>query len=612
MKKILLLISLMAIFMTVGMGSAAAVSDDCSKCHGTVIGTFTVDPPVTSQTCLLSCHGVISSRHPSPTWRAVLVDGAGYFKSPESILTPAATIHRYHNGSNLPAGSNACKRCHSAVTCKACHKPVAHTEHGSTEYADYPSFTLATGLVWGSQTLSCSTSECHSFYVPGVTDIRKDGKQLCINCHSTDKSGHNEANLAGVHSSENAALRLGAADYIVSCEGCHAKTLTAEHKAAVQNDSLPEDTECGYCHGGSAAPQVNSVVYEIKEINSSVDDPGIQAESRNCSKCHFDEVVLPGRSLEHVTYHIASESDNIDISGAPHEDCNTCHANTDLMSTIYSMAKTPISDRDYSCFTCHNEQFDMEPVHLAGFDGDETEITEVHPGCGTCHTPGSEYSEKVGEILTGLSNGAGGYECMECHSGETLDEEHNGIIDANCTTTCHKSTLTLEHLDNPITQVSNEDNPLTCGTCHKNTNIEIKLAITTGNIDCTACHNQAHNFNMIQKVPVDIALYPGFQWSTPQSALIWADEAWMPSGYEGAKLIISNRMNVNRAEVWDYYREQMSSNGWAMPSVQLSTNSFTAEFVKDRRKVMVFFYGGENHAAEPILPGGYRLEILYK
>jgi len=461
--------------------------------------------------------------------------------------------------------------------------------------------------------MSCAMSECH-YQMPNVTRTRKDGSQLCLNCHLFDFGGHNQETLDNLHlSSSTDRLKMGDQKYAVSCEGCHANNLTTEHKNAAINQNMPEDTECGYCHGATVPGGVGIVVSDIKNINSTIDDSSQKAVNRDCLKCHFNAAVLPEGPPEHAVYHIAVGSDNMDISGQPHQDCNTCHADSRLFSTIAELAKTPVSQRDYDCFICHNGDFDMEPIHTAAIDGEGTEIVDLHPGCSTCHAPGSQFSDIVSGIITDIESGADSYDCMECHSGEALDEGHAGIIDSNCTKTCHKAALTEEHLDNPISQAGNQDEPLSCGTCHNTNDVQVRVAITTGNTDCTACHNFAHNFNIIQQAPNDIPLYPGFQWSSPQSAEIWAGEPWMPDGYEGAMLLISNRRtDVTREGIWNYYKQEMSVNGWTLPSVNLATDFFTAEFVKNKRKVTIFFYGGENHATAPVVTSGYRLKIMYK
>jgi hypothetical protein len=280
--------------------------------------------------------------------------------------------------------------------------------------------------------------------------------------------------------------------------------------------------------------------------------------------------------------------------------------------SISELALTPT--KTYSCLGCHNSDNNLAPKHKALLDGEEMELMELHIGCTTCHTPNTDYASKVSTIAANLDNGASTYECIECHSGAALDEGHTGVIDVNCQS-CHKAALTTEHLDNPITQVNNVSNPLTCSTCHKSSKTAVNLAIAVGNTNCLACHTQGHNFSMTQPVPTDIALYPGYEWSIPQPADIWANEAWMPAGYEGAKLLISNRRtDVTGADVWAYYKETMAANSWAGPAVDpdTGTNFFSAEFTKGKNRVTVFFYGGENHTPAPVVPTGYRLELLFK
>ena len=602
----------MFIMLLTGNQQAFAGLEDCQKCHGTVISDFAVAPPAPAETCK-ACHQgfLINEDHPYPSWTAVYVPNAGYFKNSGSVATGVPAIHSYHSGKNTPANSGWCRNCHVAADCESCHKAVTHRTHGSVPVDSLKKYTVSTGTGYSLKPISCSTETCHSFYSTGVAIKRTDGQQLCINCHSTDKTGHTPERLEPFHNSANQTLRLGITENVVLCEGCHTGNLAVEHKLVAQELSQPEDTECGYCHMTSAKLPVQDAVHVIKTVNSGLTDITMKNENRSCSACHFNVAVLPERPAEHLTYHKAVLSDNLDISAGAHSDCNTCHARTNLLAKIEDLARLPISERKYDCFNCHNQDTGLAPEHTARLDGEYMGLLDVHPGCATCHTPGTNAAAKVETIALQVNNGSD-YSCTECHYGASLDAGHTGEIDSNCTKVCHKPVLTEEHLDNSITQAGNADNPLNCVTCHKSQSEAVKTAIVTGNTNCFACHELAHNFNMVQMVPADIPLYPGYEWSLPQPADIWSGEEWMPTGYEGGKLLISNRLMVSRETVWNYYREQMAANGWTLPALELNADSFTAQFKKDRRNATVFFYGGENHLDSPVLPQGYRLEILYK
>lgn len=619
-----LFIALLFLFASGPKSSSAADYSQCRNCHPQLdFGA----PILNRLTVCANCHN--NGAHATNS----IYTSYGYFlksnftdptKTQAQVITgfSGAFLHGKHGGSAQT--SSYCIGCHGRLSCKVCHTSVGdppilkHEPHSTTVYPA-ASLNMALGPGRGDRfpviQSTCVTSKCHNLY-PNVTKTRSDGSQLCLNCHSTDGRGHyDQAGLDTKHSSSVTTLKLGSVDYVVSCEGCHATSLSGEHRNVAKKLNLPQNGDCYYCHGQSVQATVAGAVTQIKTNNKATTDLTVKAANRSCTVCHFNIAVLPGNPAEHVTYHLSGLSDTfVDIAKNIHKDCNTCHDNASVASFVYGKAQLPIAERNYGCLDCHNTANNLAPKHKALLDGQEMEVTELHPGCTTCHTPNTDFAAKVSTIAANLKNGATSYDCTECHTGATLDEGHTGTIDEKCQT-CHKNTLTTEHLDNPVTQAQNAGNPLTCSTCHKSEKAEVRLAITVGNTNCFACHNQAHNFSMTQPVPTDIPLYPGYEWSTPQPADVWANETWMPVGYEGAKLLISNRRtDVTGAAIWAYYKENMATNGWTAPATDpsTSTNFFSAEFTKGKNKVTIFFYGGENHTATPVVPTGYRLEILYR
>ncbi|MCW3491317.1 Ig-like domain repeat protein [Dethiobacter alkaliphilus] len=52
---------------------------------------------------------------------------------------------------------------------------------------------------------------------------------------------------------------------------------------------------------------------------------------------------------------------------------------------------------------------------------------------------------------------------------------------------CHSRVLTREHAREGLTDKNGE--PMTCATCHESTREDVQTAITSGNLDCGACHS---------------------------------------------------------------------------------------------------------------------------
>jgi hypothetical protein len=629
-RKLIIVLGLCVVMLfSFSLNAIAAGASDCQTCHSKL--DFTAPKINRLQVCK-SCHK--QGLH-APT--AVFTVYGYYdvinFTNPNLTTVQviygfsASVLHTKHAGSGPTA--NGCVGCHGQLNCTACHTvgdPVikGHEPHSTTLYprtSAYMALGPGSGLRYLEIQISCINSRCHSTY-PNIVDKRTDGQQLCINCHNTpilpksqgtakDLSGHNLGLLQISHTANLPnQLTIGGVSKTINCAGCHLNTLTTEHS----NKGI----ECSACHIPESirnANSVNKAVYQA--IYNVFATAGKQSANRACNKCHFNSEVL-SQPQEHEVYHLASFVTNgnvlIDVTGSMHANCNTCHDNATIASTVYNLAIKPISARNYDCFTCHNAQYNLAPRHIADLEGELTEITGIHPGCAACHTPGTEYANTVNGIITDLKNEATSYSCSKCHYGASLDTGHIGGIDANCTITCHKSAINLEHLNNPISQAGNTSNPLTCGTCHNNKRIDVIMSIKTGNGSCIACHNHGHNFSIGQQLPIDIPLYTGLTWGIPQQASIWADEIWMPDGYEGGKLIISSRSKtITAAGIWSYYNSNMDLKGWIPPALAPDTtgNFFSAEFTKGNRKATIFFYGGENHCATPLTAGGYRIEILY-
>ncbi|MBU7008324.1 hypothetical protein [Phosphitispora fastidiosa] len=107
----------------------------------------------------------------------------------------------------------------------------------------------------------------------------------------------------------------------------------------------------------------------------------------------------------------------------------------------------------------------------------------------------------------------------------------------------------------------------------------------------------------------------GVFWSTPMNASIWAGEPWLPTEFvDGGKVVVSGRSNDISAEsVWDFYEREMSIRGWSYNQPPaLGLDFYKVTFTKGTHKARLWFYGGAGHESSPVIPGGYRVEIVYK
>ncbi len=257
------------------------------------------------------------------------------------------------------------------------------------------------------------------------------------------------------------------------------------------------------------------------------------------------------------------------------------------------------------CLGCHTIKTHRVDRCQSCHDGDAN-------ACLRCH------SVHGAEVITNFRKN----DCFSCHArdgyianwtkGHDIAGKHT--VANSCGGDCHAGSLTREHekYTDPVTQ-----SKYNCATCHSNTRPEIINAIKSLNTSCGACHGQAHNVNFVEKIPLDIPLHSGFDWTVPLPAAIWGGETWMPVEYSagGGKIVISSRRNdISTVTAAAYYQEQLNQFGWTMssPVPDTTKNYFSMTFTKVNRICTVLWYKGETHTATTPLPAGGRFEILYK
>ncbi len=372
--------------------------------------------------------------------------------------------------------------------------------------------------------------------------------------------------------------------------------------------------------GNSAQAQWKFTVNTYTDMTFSVDDNTCQKchqrtshPMNNCGKCH-------GLNLDPVQ------------PVYPLDNCYRCHYNSNTFPAAYHTGGLPVSMQpDHpvrttdSCVECHTKNWGPSiPAYHNVTNTANRHITSS-TGCTTCHATSltrehQRRTDSSGSALTcftchgnpdvrvqtaiSTKNTA----CSACHSLGTTGGHpaHSSGLDSNCQT-CHSDSILTEpqfHRQNG------------CQICHSaGAGDIVKYSISTKNTNCFSCHSEGHNVNFVQKVPADISQYPGFAWSVPLNAAIWAGEPWFTADYAsaGAKIIISNRLqSVSGTEVNTWYDQNMADNGWAKTSGSVQgADNFTATYSKGNRMATVNFYGGENHDPSSRFIG-YRLEVLYK
>lgn len=256
-----------------------------------------------------------------------------------------------------------------------------------------------------------------------------------------------------------------------------------------------------------------------------------------------------------------------------------------------------------NCNSCHALSLTKEHARQGRVDKDGKAIT-----CNTCH--------RSADPLVAAAIANKNTSCDACHSAADHEQVHAwNEFDANCRT-CHKNTLSTEHL--------NRADPATgknyaCDTCHVSTANAVKRTIAAGDLSCAGCHQTAHKIALTEKVPADIPLYPGYEWTTPISASIFQGDPTTPIGYESGQVVISNRLpGIAIDQVWNYYNgqegSQMAAKDWTLKSggYVAGENSFKAEYGKEGRFVTIKCYKSAESDGSGTLGSGYRMELWYR
>ena len=382
-------------------------------------------------------------------------------------------------------------------------------------------------------------------YTPSVP--LENGKDYTINVTATD--------AVGAFSSLTWKFHIQIyPDMPVSnqCSTCHEGYPVPNHPVdncyGCHGNNQPIE-DCADCHGGyTHGPEVLIVAYG----HGGTWYP-------KCTDCHKPEFSykIPMHATDNAAYHNTTTT---------FDTCESCH---ELSLTREHNRYKDDAGNNYTCFTCH--QNTNPDVKLA--------IENKQKNCEACHGAATH---------------------------ETVHQTSN--LNANCAN-CHLSSLTMEHLNNPVTQTQT----LTCDSCHQNNKKEIRRTIAAKSVSCAGCHKQGHSVRFVESVPGDIPLYPGFSWTTPLEVDLFKDETGTPAGYEtGLMVLSSRRKNITAEEIWGFYLDSLTSQGWTPVTLpEPGSVVSTAEFISRDRSLTLKYYNTLRNTGTGA-EVGYRIEIWYK
>lgn len=351
-----------------------------------------------------------------------------------------------------------------------------------------------------------------------------------------------------------------------------------------------EDDSCLKCHDRKIHPMGN-----CGKCHGSNTDPTRPAYPLDdCYKCHFNTASYP------VSYH----TDGLPAPNPPDHpvqitySCTDCHVKKwsgTVIPAAHDVSQLGLQHTTATngCTPCHNTGLTREHQRRTDAQGNTLD-------CYTCH------NSPEPKVQTAIKNKDSN--CMSCHGGDSSSQhpEHNNGLDQSCQS-CHSSTILSDQ------QYHGKNS---CGVCHENkSDAKVAYALSQKDTSCFACHDQGHNLNFVRKTPSDIPLYPGYKWSVPQDATLWAGESWLPPAFNtvGAKMVISNRRgDLSGPQLFDWYTRNLASDGWEKISgANQGSQNFTLEYHKGSRLLTVIVYAGATHDSASAFVG-YRVELLYK
>jgi hypothetical protein len=476
----------------------------CVVCHA---------PGVTPSTECSNCHGnvphtdITSTLHTAPQVAPQLA-----CEGPQCHSTNVLTIH-----------NNNCADCHSPVEhpstdCTSCHTTIHSNQNASHVVSN--GCTTGTGCHDGSDVAvlhNGACSDCHA---------NPDGHPatlVCTVCHGTPHDLVKSHAATSLLTSSTVMIINGVSYGSMSCSTCHAsndlRDIHSDNCAACHTKTQKVDTllggtwnkDCvqGGCHAPNGANPLHGHISASHETSSGVttscggvgchndvtDAAAIHANHGSCADCHLNPT--HAASLICSDCHDLTDHTTVHVVDQTGDTCATCHAGTNLLpihinsgsdltcATCHVSSDTnvqgAIANHQVACSSCHKFT-DHESTHVVDQTGDTcaachdgSNLLDIHINSGTTLTCDTCHKSTDTNVKTAIANQQ--VACSNCHMFADHTALH--VVDQTGDTcaTCHAGSNLLDI-----------HSALTCITCHKSDDIQIKLAIANGQVACASCH----------------------------------------------------------------------------------------------------------------------------
>jgi hypothetical protein len=390
----------------------------------------------------------------------------------------------------------------------------------------------------------------------------------------------------------------------------------------IKTNDFPEMADssidnCLPCHDlypftGSAGPYED--VHGRRLSFSGTHDPGdvwdcykchdYITEPAGCQQCHMDYDnspplydYAPHGSTPDIQYYLQNYNQDFPVRIRENRemfDCVICHQPGTNVKYAHDIPQLHITN-DEGCAPCHALSLTREHARPGRTDHDGNPVN-----CLTCHGSSDD------TITTAIKNGD--TSCTVCHALDTTGAAHaeyHFVSYGQKCVECHSDNMMTE------TQYHGEAG---CGVCHESADTGIRAAIQWQKDSCFDCHEKPHDVYMAS-VRNDIPLYGDVLWGTPQNALLWSGEPWLPEVFENelARVVFSSRGTgtATSAAVYQSYSGEMDTAGWTLldGSYSEGAEAFFLSYKKGRRFCTIWFYTGEMPGSTGEMGG--RIKIAY-
>ena len=462
----------------------------CSACHG---GTKVPTLDCGTVGCHDKTHDLPAAHAASPASQTITINSVDYGEHGCSECHSPLDLRNLH--------ANNCDACHATSVKtklggawdKSCVQGGCHTS-GSTRPMHATLDTSHTVLVSAlpEQFKDCTTGTCHT----GGYDVAKihAPKLGCATCHGGDKVPTLDCGRGGCHdkthdlpaahaaSPASQTITINTLDYGKhECSDCHtpldlrnlhANKCDACHTTSVKTTlgGVAWDKSCvqGGCHSLTSKKPMHSTL----DTSHTVPVSAIADKYKDCTTgtCHsggYDVAKIHG------------------VDGGP--GCSACHGGTKVPTldcgasachaSLNHTAKHDVPARTDECVGCH------AGTNLTAIKLSTGAVSAKHANCATCHAPAA--SSKVPTATLAAAIAGGHKECSFCHADLDHIAKHDVVVPVrtDACVDCHAGTnLTLVH----------DPARVSCLTCHRSTDPNVVLAISTHNKACGACHADAH------------------------------------------------------------------------------------------------------------------------